>query len=1707
MWRRLRVAAAVLALAACGAPAEGDSANGDEADQQGAADSGAGDSGAGSVTDTAVKDAAAKDAAKVDAGCTTAGDCPPSDDPCESARCLATGKCVIVRDCQCTDNADCAPYDNGNACDGQLFCDTGTLPYRCRFLPASLVTCDTSKDTACAAAACDHGSGACALADRPDGTACDDGLACTNGDHCKGGKCQSGGVICPCMVDADCSGHEDGNLCNGTLYCSKAKPLHACVVNPGSVVHCSGKKTACSAVTCVASSGKCADEAAPAGTPCDDGDKCTQGDACAGGKCKAGDVNTCSCKSNKDCGALEDGDACNGTLYCDKAVNPPKCTVNPATVVVCPTVADTGCIKNACFPASGQCQATNVDKLVRVCTVDGDKKVCAWKLRPSGSPAKAVPCDDGDACTLGETCSGGACSGGTDTCGCKADKDCTQKLDNVCAGQLFCNLATGKCAVNPATAVTCKSAGDTDCVKAACAPKTGTCAPTWLGKTKQVCVSAGGQKACRYEVATAKGEVTGLACSDGDACTDGETCAQGKCAGGVSVCTCKTNADCQNPAADKCAGTLFCDKAANKCKLNPATKVVCSKAKNIACLAAVCQPQSGQCALMPANEAHLCDDGDACTSGDLCKAGKCEPGAPVCECWKDQDCATKGDGNACNGTLYCDKGGDKPKCKLNVASIVICNKNHGSPCLKDACNPATGKCGPVATNQAGSCDDGSKCTDADACAAGVCAGKPIKCDDGSACTTDSCAVDKGCVFAKSHCDDGNTCTTDTCDPKSGKCNIAPVKGKSVPCDADKSGCTVGDHCENKACVAGSPIACTLPTKVCQRAVCKPTGSAAYKCVVAEQPKGTPCDDGDACTVGSACAGGACDGAGKDRFYARTYAVPAAWSKDVDRGAWRAVAAAPDGDLVLAGGAWTDNGGQANTRWWVARADAAGAPRWQTTVVGKGHSAAQQAFAAGAGPDASSYAAGTTAGSGGDLNGHIVRFDNKGKQTWDKQYGSTTHLETVAAMVGKPTVDFTLAGSRSAKGLTEAWVQRVAATGAAVWSAKWGAAGLQTQAVALARRPAGSVVVAGWRKYIKGGAAQGDVRELDAKGQLVWARQLGGATPHRLLGVALDKAGAITIAGWHGSDTAPHAWLARLAADGEPRWSDKSQQGARIHGVAATSSGLLTTGSLQPLGGKISARAARRDALGNVRWQSMFAPGDATVGHALSIAGTDGLVIAGSRTDGGKSAGFVARTDHWGHASCKAAGKCLGKAAGACDDGKACTADRCDGAKACVHPAVDQQRCTNNDGCTVYGSCAAGKCPTATNGRLFDRLQHTDAPSAPVRLARMPDGGYVWTGHTNSPGQLAVVVRTDRYGVELWRDKYRIQGLGWGMGVCGLPDGSVVAVSRGFAGAIYGKLRIWDSKGKLLKDSTQLFVFWRPLALFCFADGTFGLGLEYIRYKAYSLHLYKLNTSLSNTWAKNTANLGSYMQKTPPDHLYWPGLAWGFGGDASPDGGAWYAGTVQPRAGGKFRGWIGRYHKTGALAWQQRVGAGGSANDYILDIASTPSSGAVAGGLRSPHGTGSAAWLIALDKAGKTLWQTLHDKPHPAQIYGLDVAADGAIVAAGLATVTAQHRLWLTRVLPDGKVAFARTFKYPGIGSDTIALPGGDIVFVGRDQTKGTAAQYTRLVRTDAWGHSTCTGAGLCGAKKLADCDDAKACTVDACVADKGCVHTPIAGCK
>ncbi len=710
---------------------------------------------------------------------------------CTNGDACFNGECIpgtMICECDIVNfKTQCEKKYQGTAgpCKGQFYCaNPAAGPYKvtdtseqkalkthCELNPSTIINCENKDDTACLTNTCvvEGDDGVCKMVADPvqpgqNGKLCDDGEPCTPNSACNKdgvctavlaesvpcnseGKCDKLGYVCTdgfcvtntckCEKDADCAGEDDGDLCNGTMFCNQQSG--ACELNKATIVNCASlSDTDCVVNICYPKLGQCkftprenvfketiidpktgATKVKVAPYPvkktnvfCDDGNNCTPVDECVKGACVSDDTNTCGCQKDSDCAGQEDGNACNGTMYCDQISS--SCKVNPATVVKCNGIDDTTCAQNVCEPKTGACKTTPVKGVVKCddgnpCTPN-DFCNAKGQCTPVGADAKA--CGAGGSCPLGYSCFDGMCA--TNLCQCAQDSDCASKEDgDVCNGTLYCDKATGACKVNPATVVTFAHTADTDCLANKCNKATGQCQMTPVNNNKL--------------------------CDDGNPCSATPVCDNGVCKAETELCVCTKDEDCA-PLQSKnlCAGKVFCKKGAtaaeNTCAINPATVVVCSGGDDTGCQRNQCDPKTGKCALVAKpDNVVLCDDGNPCTSGDSCVGGVCTAGTNVCECTTDTDCAAKDDGNACNGTLFCDKTGATNVCKTKPGSIPTCNPTASGSCLVEKCIPATGKCEKISASV---CDDGNPCT-TDTCDAGTdkCVSKAVP--DGSSCVSTS----------------------------------------------------------------------------------------------------------------------------------------------------------------------------------------------------------------------------------------------------------------------------------------------------------------------------------------------------------------------------------------------------------------------------------------------------------------------------------------------------------------------------------------------------------------------------------------------------------------------------------------------------------------------------------------------------------------------------------------------------------------------------------------------------------------------------------------------------------------------------------------------------------------------------------------------------------------------------------------------------------
>jgi len=434
--------------------------------------------------------------------------------PCTAGDACAEGECVSGPDvCPCQEDSDCEGLGFVGGCMGELFCDTSVAPTVCKIDPAGATPCPPSNDP-CTANACNPATGSCDVSNQPDGMACEDGNVCTAGDQCVGGACVEGDNLCECDVDEDCAPMEDGDFCNGTLYCDKFGTFAVCKLDLNSIVECPASKEPCKENLCLPETGDCELADLADTTPCEDGSVCTVNSICVDGECAAGNVVQCDdgnpctadeCDADVGCVATilndvpcNDGDFCSAGDSCQQGV----CTGGDD--VTCND--GNPCTSDSCNPASG----------------------CVY------SPV-AGECDDDNECTENDICKNGSCTGLT-ILECDDSNSCTYDTcdpDSGCVHtpqDLPCSDGDQCTVIDSCVQGECVGVGEPDCEDGnlctddSCTPGEG-------------CVNAPNT----------------LPCDDGSECTTNDTCGAGACVGGPAP-DCDDNDVCTDDSCDPDVG-------------------------------------------------------------------------------------------------------------------------------------------------------------------------------------------------------------------------------------------------------------------------------------------------------------------------------------------------------------------------------------------------------------------------------------------------------------------------------------------------------------------------------------------------------------------------------------------------------------------------------------------------------------------------------------------------------------------------------------------------------------------------------------------------------------------------------------------------------------------------------------------------------------------------------------------------------------------------------------------------------------------------------------------------------------------------------------------------------------------------------------------------------------------------------------------------
>jgi hypothetical protein len=426
-------------------------------------------------------------------------------------------------------------------------------------------------------------------------------------------------------------GGSNGVTCSGNGDCLNGH----CVSGICCASACTSPSTCHSATGATCSGGAtCTYPNASDNTTCDDGNACTTGDSCQSGTCTGGGTNSCddgnpcttdTCNSSTGCAhdgtgvttsGCKTGDMCTGYVCAGDSAG----TCKQVTLVDCSASGDQ-CNNGVCNPTTGACspQPTN----------------------------EGLNCQDNNACTVGETCQSGSCTGGTPL-NCDTGNPCTTGTCDTVLGCRTANVPAGTTSCtdgNPCTV------NDT-CSGGLCAGSPMDCS----GQSDQCNVGV-----CNGGTCGKSPLADNTACNDTLACTTTDVCTGGQCKGSGNSCGANSSGCAEGPPKSCTCNAGFLSSG-GQCVPNVCSSNAC--VAGATCSASSSAPSGYVCTCPTGFTGDGTTSGTGCTSiacqNNPCGAGlgTCVPGSTsgsyTCNCDAGYVSVTQSNGEA---TCVCDMSG------------------------------------------------------------------------------------------------------------------------------------------------------------------------------------------------------------------------------------------------------------------------------------------------------------------------------------------------------------------------------------------------------------------------------------------------------------------------------------------------------------------------------------------------------------------------------------------------------------------------------------------------------------------------------------------------------------------------------------------------------------------------------------------------------------------------------------------------------------------------------------------------------------------------------------------------------------------------------------------------------------------------------------------------------------------------------------------
>lgn len=363
----------------------------------------------------------------------------------------------------------------------------------------------------------------------------------------------------------------------------------------------------------------------------------------------------------------------------------------------------------------------------------------------------------------------------------------------------------------------------------------------------------------------------------------------------------------------------------------------------------------------------------------------------------------------------------------------------------------------------------------------------------------------------------------------------------------------------------------------------------------------------------------------------------------------------DGSIIAVGGSYSNDGdislGRGNSDAWVIKLDQNGNKLWSKTFGGTLFDVARDLII---NIDGTITIAGETKSNNGDISGNntpgnsdawVLKLDANGNKLWSKVYGGLfdERFNSIASTsdggyvlsgyTSSPDGEIPAANSHSWDG----FIMKIDGTGNKIWSSSFDGTedDILYSVVAL---PDGGFVAAGSTYSNNGdfstnkGGEDGWVIKVNAAGQTVWSKLIGGTEVDRFLNIKLLSDGNLILTGCSASNNNDVSgnngegdfWLLKINGNADKIWSKcygSSEYDEANEVINTSDNGFLVVGFCSAGNKSVSAFYGQRDAWilktdnsGNKLWEKNFGSTNLDIANSV-IAINEKSYIVGSYTFG------------------------------------------------------------------------------------------------------------------------------------------------------------------------------------------------------------------------------------------------------------------------------------------------------------------------------------------------------------------------------------------------------------------------------------------------------------------------------------------------------------